>query len=61
MASKKKGKREIVKMDSTESSFSYYTKKNKVNTPDKLELMKYDPILRKKVKFKQTKLPRHSK
>jgi large subunit ribosomal protein L33 len=33
----------------------YYTRKNTQNTPDKLSLMKYDPILRKHVVFTETK------
>jgi large subunit ribosomal protein L33 len=30
--------------------------KNRQKTPDKLELMKYDPVVRKHVLFKETKL-----
>lgn len=48
-------KREIIKMKSSESSFHYYTKKNKTKTPERLTLKKYDPIVRKKVEFKETK------
>ena len=33
----------------------YYTKKNTMNTPDKLSLRKYDPVLRKHVIFTETK------
>ena len=33
----------------------YYTTKNTVNTPDKLELRKYSPKLRKHVLFVETK------
>ena len=33
----------------------YYTKKNTMNTPDKLSLRKYDPVLRKHVVFTETK------
>lgn len=33
----------------------YLTSKNKRNTPDRLELMKYSPKLRKKVLFRETK------
>ena len=32
-----------------------YTKKNTMNTPDKLSLRKYDPVLRKHVVFTETK------
>ncbi len=47
--------RVLVKLKSTESHYIYYTKKNKNNTPDRLELKKYDPIVRKHVLFKETK------
>jgi large subunit ribosomal protein L33 len=42
-------------MKSEESSYFYYTTKNKTNTPNRLELRKYDPTLRRHVKFKETK------
>jgi large subunit ribosomal protein L33 len=48
-------KREQVKMKSEESSHFYYTQKNKSLTPNRLELNKYDPTLRKHVKYKETK------
>lgn len=47
--------RVLVRMKSTESPYMYYTKKNKTNSPDRLELRKYDPVLRKHVLFKETK------
>ena len=47
--------RVLVKMKSTGSPFIYYTKKNKMNSPDRLELKKYDPVIRKHVVFKETK------
>jgi len=34
---------------------TYVTRKNTQNTPDKLELNKYDPIARKHVKYVETK------
>lgn len=33
----------------------YLTSKNKRNNPERLELMKYSPKLRKKVLFRETK------
>ncbi len=48
-------KRENIKMKSSESSFYYYTEKNKTNTPDRKTLKKYDPTLRKHVEFKEAK------
>ena len=47
--------RETVKLRSTESSYVYTTKKNKRNTTERLELKKYDPVLRKHVIFKEQK------
>jgi len=53
---KKSGKRKIVGLVSQESGHrTYYTVKNAQNTPDKLELKKYDPKLRKHVKYVETK------
>ena len=54
----KKGGRIIIKMVSmAETGFFYTTKKNVKNTPEKLELMKYDPIVRKHVLFREAKMP----
>ena len=53
---KKGDKRKLVGLVSEESgNRTYYTKKNTMNTPDKLELKKYDPILRKHVLYVETK------
>jgi large subunit ribosomal protein L33 len=51
-----KGKeaRTTVKLQSTESSYCYFTEKNKNNTKERLQLRKYDPIVRKHVLFKET-------
>ena len=35
---------------------NYVTTKNKKTTPDKIELMKFDPKARKHVLYKETKL-----
>lgn len=51
----KTGPRVNVKMRSTESPHRYYTEKNKRNTPDRLELRKYDPVLRRHVLYKEEK------
>lgn len=54
---KKKGAREKIKLESSEGTGVFYTTtKNRTQTPDKLELKKYDPKLRKHVIFKETKL-----
>jgi large subunit ribosomal protein L33 len=48
-------KREKIKLKSSESTFHYYTMKNKTQTPDRIVLKKYDPTVRKHVEFKETK------
>ncbi len=48
-------KREQIKMKSEESSHHFFTTKNKTTTPHRLELMKFDPIVRKHVKHKESK------
>lgn len=56
MAKKKGEKREIIRVYCTEDGKSYYsTTKNKQNTPDKLELMKYNPNLRKMTLHREKK------
>ncbi len=53
---KKSGKRKTIGMVSEESGRrNYYTVKSFQNTPDKLELRKYDPKLRKHVLYVETK------
>ena len=50
-------KREKVKLESTAGTGHFYTTtRNKQNTPDKLEMRKYDPVVRKHVSYKETKL-----
>lgn len=51
----KEGARVNVQLRSTESSYSYYTSKNKRKNTERLELKKYDPTLRKHVIFKEKK------
>jgi len=52
-----KGAREKIKMESTAGTgFFYTTTKNRQKTPDKLELTKYDPVVRKHVPFKEAKI-----
>ena len=51
----KKENRIVVKLKSTESSHTYTTTKNKKNTTKRLELKKYDPIVRKHVVYKEGK------
>ncbi len=50
----KNDKRPIIKMRSSAGTgFTYTTRKNKTNTRERLELMKYDPVVRKHVSFKE--------
>jgi large subunit ribosomal protein L33 len=51
----KKGSRTLIKLRSTESGHMYITFKNKRNDPGRLELKKYDPIVRKHVVYRETK------
>lgn len=49
--------REKIRMVSTaDTGFFYTTFKNKRNTPDKLEMKKYDPKAGKHVIFKEAKI-----
>lgn len=49
--------REKIKLVSTAGTgYFYITKKDKRKTPDKLEMKKYDPRVRKHVIFKEAKL-----
>ncbi|HMQ96369.1 MAG TPA: 50S ribosomal protein L33 [Candidatus Saccharibacteria bacterium] len=56
MAKKSNTKRKIVALVSQLTGHrTYVTRKNTQNTPDKLELMKYDPKARRHVKYVETK------
>lgn len=49
--------REKIKLVSTGGTGHFYTTmKNKRNTPDKMEIKKYDPVLRKHVAYKEEKI-----
>jgi large subunit ribosomal protein L33 len=49
--------REKVKLVSSAGTGHYYTTdKNKRNSPDKLEFKKYDPVVRKHVAYKESKI-----
>jgi len=49
------GARVKVILESTESAFRYHTTKNKRTHPARLEIRKYDPVLRRHVLFKESK------
>jgi large subunit ribosomal protein L33 len=52
---RKKGDRIVVKLRSTESGHVYLTEKNKRSDPGRLELRKYDPMLRRHVIYRETR------
>lgn len=54
MAKTKKGNIVKVRLQSTESKHCYYTEKNRRNMPNKMEIKKYDPVIRKHVLYKET-------
>ena len=52
-----KDAREKIKLESSAGTgFFYTTVKNRQKTPDKLELKKYDPVVRKHVPFREAKI-----
>lgn len=52
-----KGARDKIKLVSSAGTGHYYTTtKNKRTTPDKLEMRKYDPVVRKHVSYKEAKI-----
>lgn len=49
--------REKIKLVSSANTGHFYTTiKNKRNTPDKIEMKKYDPVVRKHVIYKESKI-----
>jgi len=54
MAGKKKGNRNLIGLECTVTGRrSYVTQKNKINTTEKLQIMKYNPVLRKRTLHKE--------
>ncbi len=52
-----KSARDKIKLVSSEGTGHFYTtSKNKRNTPNKLEFMKFDPVARKHVIYKEAKI-----
>ncbi|TVP45017.1 MAG: 50S ribosomal protein L33 [Gemmatimonadales bacterium] len=49
------GSRVTIKMHSTESSHRFSTVKNKRNTPARLELRRFDPVVRRHVLYREEK------
>ena len=53
---KKTDKRKLVGMVCEETGQrTYYTRKNTQNSPDKLQLLKYNPFLRRRTLYVETK------
>ncbi|MGQ0657242.1 MAG: 50S ribosomal protein L33 [Chromatiales bacterium] len=49
--------REKIRLISTADTGHFYTTtKNKRNTPDKMEIKKFDPVIRKRVAYKEGKI-----
>ena len=49
--------RDKIKLVSSAGTGHYYTtNKNKRTTPDKIEMKKFDPVVRKHVEFKEGKI-----
>lgn len=52
-----KGVREKIKLQSTANTGHFYTTtKNKRNKPEKMLIKKFDPVVKKHVEYKETKL-----
>lgn len=48
--------RPIIKLQSTAGTgYTYVTRKNRRNNPDRLVLKKYDPVARRHVEFKESR------
>ncbi len=49
--------RDKIKLESTAGTGHFYTTtKNKKTTPEKIEIKKFDPVARKHVPYKETKI-----
>ncbi|KOR32704.1 50S ribosomal protein L33 [Achromatium sp. WMS3] len=52
-----KAARDKIKLVSSANTGHFYTTtKNKKNSPNKLEMRKYDPVVRKHVNYKEAKI-----
>ncbi len=52
-----KGARDKIKLESTAGTGRFYTTtKNKRTHPEKMEISKFDPVARKHVAYKETKI-----
>ncbi|AXE37245.1 50S ribosomal protein L33 [Acidipropionibacterium virtanenii] len=56
MAKKSAELRPIVKLRSTAGTgYTYVTRKNRRNTPDRLTMRKFDPVAGRRVEFRETR------
>jgi len=54
MAGKSTDIRPVIRLKSTAGTgFTYVTRKNRRNNPDRLVLRKYDPVIRRHVEFRE--------
>ncbi|ABV89145.1 50S ribosomal protein L33 [Shewanella pealeana] len=54
---KAKGNREKIKLVSSANTGHFYTtEKNKRNMPEKMEIKKFDPVIRQHVMYKEAKI-----
>jgi large subunit ribosomal protein L33 len=52
---KKKGDRIVIKIRSTESGHVYWTEKNRRNDTGRIELKKFDPVVRRHVVYREAR------
>lgn len=53
---KKNDLRPLIKLRSTAGTgYTYVTRKNRRNDPDRITLRKYDPVIRQHVEFKEAR------
>ena len=52
---KKKGDRIVIKVRSTESGHVYWTEKNRRNDTGRIELKKFDPVVRRHVVYREAR------
>jgi large subunit ribosomal protein L33 len=52
---RKRQDRAPVKLVSTESGHVYWSEKNRKNDPSRLELKKYDPLVRRHVVYRESR------
>ena len=56
MATKSKDLRPVIRLVSTAATgHTYVTRKNRRNTPERLVLRKFDPVVRRHVEYKETR------